>query len=85
MCIDQMEGFRKKDLQKRVVLCEGCFGPVCSRSRCLYLDLASLWRNTLAWVVGLQGIKQLEKILYRLISRFYYRLFGKNENVCDFR
>ena len=40
--------------------------------------------NALAWLVGLPGIKQLAKALYRVISRFRYRLFGKNRNVCDF-
>lgn len=41
-------------------------------------------RRILAWFVGLPVVKQLGKLLYRFISRFRYRLFGKNENVCDF-
>lgn len=47
-----------------------------------------MWRacdqKILAWFVGLPIVKQLGKFFYRFISRFRYRLFGKNENVCDF-
>ncbi len=47
-----------------------------------------MWRacgqSFLAFFVGLPVIKQLGKLLYKFVSRFRYRLFGKNENVCDF-
>lgn len=46
-----------------------------------------MWRavdnNLPAFLVGLPGIKQLGKVVYRIISRSRY-FFGKRENVCDF-
>lgn len=41
-------------------------------------------KKILAWLVGLPVIKQLGKLFYRLIARYRYQLFGKNEPVCDF-
>jgi predicted DCC family thiol-disulfide oxidoreductase YuxK len=45
-----------------------------------------MWRacgqNVLGMFVGLPVVNQLAKVLYTLVSRFRYRLFGKNENVC---
>lgn len=40
-------------------------------------------RKFLAWLIGLPFIKQLGKLLYRLISRLRY-LFGRKNNTCDF-
>ena len=77
-------GFKDWELLQKYIYAKDASGRVVRGVEAFIWMWRACGENLLAFFVGLPVVKQLGKILYRFVSRFRYRLFGKNENVCDF-